>query len=572
MPLRLKCLSAAAFFIAALAPSVVTAQKPHAVFVVGTHHYSPQHTMPPLAAQLAKSGFKTTVLAAKGNPEKDPKGIPGLAILKDADVAVFYLRFLTLPDDQLKHITDYLRSGMPVVAFRTSSHAFTYPKDSKNADWNSGFGQRAMGTKYFVHLKGSTEITAVGTHPIFRGDKFKESRTARGSLYLSDIPDDATVLLRGTGKSRRTGEVKNAFGTHQLTATMTQDVAWTWRNEWGGRVFATTLGHPDTFKDPAFVEFFLSGIHWAADRQLPRRFVAKSINEMAIADAKKKRTDAKNIPTGNPDPEKDPALEKFAIYEATAPRPSKMEPIATTLPLQLQPNDRIALIGNTLFERSQWFGQFEAMLQAKHPNHKLVVRHLSWSADSVDQQPRPANFADTIQHLTHERINVIFAAFGYNESFAGDEGIDSFRNKLGDYVSELKSKSFDGQSAPRIILVSPTACENVAGVAAADVNNARIKNYIAVIREVARQQKVGFADVFEKTNKEMDSPGSDLTINGVHLNRKGDGVLSRELFRQTFGGDAPSISDKLTSSVVDKNRQFFRRFRPLNTFYYTRRT
>jgi hypothetical protein len=89
----------------------------------------------------------------------------------------------------------------------------------------------------------------------------------------------------------------------------------------------------------------------------------------------------------------DDQFTQFGIYAATAPRATAAEPIVTGLPLQLQRGDRIALIGNTLLERSQEFGHFEAMLQQMFPELQLVVRHLAWSADEIGLQPRPANFA-----------------------------------------------------------------------------------------------------------------------------------------------------------------------------------
>lgn len=259
----------------------------------------------------------------------------------------------------------------------------------------------------------------------------------------------------------------------------------------------------------------------------------------------------------------------FGIYEQTAPRAAAIEPVATDLPLKLNNGDRIALIGNTLMERSQEFGQFEATLHAAFPNHELVVRHLAWSADEVDVQPRPANFADTEQHLAHEKIDVIFAAVGFNESFAGEEGLDAFRKRLTDYLVSLKSKLFNGKSAPRIVLVAPIANENIANVPAGDLNNAKIQLYSAVIRDVAQQQSVGFADTFEDTNAAMISPGSDLTVNGIHLNREGDELFSSFLFRKVFGAEPPALNQALIAAIIDKNQQFFRRFRPLNTFYYT---
>ncbi len=279
--------------------------------------------------------------------------------------------------------------------------------------------------------------------------------------------------------------------------------------------------------------------------------------------------DAKNQPLEKPAATNDGEFEKFAIYEKTAPRPTKAQPITTALPLPLKKGDRIALIGNTLLERSQEFGHFEALLQQQFPQHELVVRHLAWSADTLELQPRPANFADTEQHLTHEKANVIFAAYGFNESFAGDAGLQEFRGKLTEYVAGLKSKAFNGKSAPRIVLVSPIANENVNGIPAADLNNKRIKKYVAVMREVALEQKIGFADVFQTTAKEMLSPGTQLTINGVHLNRDGDRFFSQSLFRTVFGVEPPAIKESLLAAIVDKNEQYFRRFRPVNTFYYT---
>jgi len=85
-------------------------KRPHVVLVVGTHHYSPQKTLPKFAERLEQYGFRTTVVLPQGDPErnKNGQGLPGLEVLKSADVAVFYMRFLTLPQVQrarpkLKH-------------------------------------------------------------------------------------------------------------------------------------------------------------------------------------------------------------------------------------------------------------------------------------------------------------------------------------------------------------------------------------------------------------------------------------------------------------------------------------
>ena len=43
-----------------------------------------------------------------------------------------------------------------------------------------------------------------------------------------------------------------------------EPVAWVNRSKFGGRVFYTSLGHRDDFKQPAFNQLLRNGIAWAA--------------------------------------------------------------------------------------------------------------------------------------------------------------------------------------------------------------------------------------------------------------------------------------------------------------------
>ncbi len=299
-------------------------------------------------------------------------------------------------------------------------------------------------------------------------------------------------------------------------------------------------------------------------------FVAHLANGQTVTDADKAKigkSDAKNQTIDKPAPPEDPEFAKYAIYAATAPRPEKTEPVSTSLPLQLEKGDRVALIGNTLFDRMKEFGFFESMLQLQFPEHKLVVKNLAWPADEIGLEPRPDNFADTEQHLFHEKIDVIFAAYGFNESFAGEAGLSDFRTKLTGFLADLKSKAFNGESGPRIVLVSPVKTENVDGFSKAAETNARLARYTEVMAAVAADQHVGFVDVF---NQEGGEPDQQLTINGCHLNEHGYEALGRALIKGCFKADAAdSLPEGLRELVKDKSRQYFRRYRPVNTFYYT---
>ncbi|MCX5676711.1 MAG: hypothetical protein NTX87_17080, partial [Planctomycetota bacterium] len=105
-------------------------QGKHIVLIAGDDEYRSEEVIPQLAKILAAHhGFKCTVLFAvnKQTGEIDPAtldNIPGLDALQSADLMILFLRFRELPDEQMKRIIDYTDSGKPIMALRTSTHAF----------------------------------------------------------------------------------------------------------------------------------------------------------------------------------------------------------------------------------------------------------------------------------------------------------------------------------------------------------------------------------------------------------------------------------------------------------------
>jgi azurin len=265
----------------------------------------------------------------------------------------------------------------------------------------------------------------------------------------------------------------------------------------------------------------------------------------------------------------DTDFDKYALFASTAKRGDSATPVDTKLPLEFKKDDRIALIGNTLFDRMRDYGYFESIIQQSHPNLNLVIRNLAWSADEIDLQPRPDNFADTEQHLTAMKADIIIAAFGFNESFAGEKHLSSFKTRLSKYLLNIRSKSYNSQSPPQVVLVSPIANENVPGVDAAKLNNSNIKAYTEAMRLVAKEQNVGFVDTFTKIAAEMAREKSALTINGSHLNSLGYSKFSDILFEGLTNKKTQMINEDVREAVLEKNKQHFFRYRPLNTFYYT---
>ncbi|MDB6137126.1 MAG: putative rane-bound dehydrogenase protein, partial [Verrucomicrobiaceae bacterium] len=244
------------------------------------------------------------------------------------------------------------------------------------------------------------------------------------------------------------------------------------------------------------------------------------------------------------------------------------------IPLQLQPHDHLVLIGNTLFDRMRGYGQFESLLHQRYPQHELVVRNLSWSADEVAIRPRPEGFGDLNEHLTNEKADVILGAFGFNESFKGEAGLPEFETLLKAFLIELKSHHYNGRSAPRIVLVSPIGSEDL-GPPMPDgkETNARCKAYAEAMKKVAKAQGVGFVDVLDPmltafTENEKRKT-EHLTINGIHLKEKGYGLFADELYRGLFEETAPAVNPVLKALIEDKDQQFFYHYRPLNGYYIT---
>ncbi len=260
------------------------ASKPRVVFVCGDHEYSGESTLPFIAGALDRSRtFQTTVLRAAPDQNAE-ENIPGLEALDKADLAVFFLRWRRLPQQQLRHIEKYVSSGRPVFGFRTSSHAFNYPKGHPLEEWNrwgpSVFGAPpgwgVDGHTHYGH-KSTTDVAInpdAARHPILRGvdERFHVSS------WLYQVrpkwpPPTAEILLNGTAVNPNKEAEPNP-------------VAWTMKNAHAARVFFTTLGHPGDFQVESVQRLTWNAIHWCLqlrgkwpgrlDIQVPYRGIVKS--------------------------------------------------------------------------------------------------------------------------------------------------------------------------------------------------------------------------------------------------------------------------------------------------------
>ncbi len=275
-------------------------------------------------------------------------------------------------------------------------------------------------------------------------------------------------------------------------------------------------------------------------------------------------------------------------------------------PLVLSQGDHICIIGNTLAERMQHYGWLETQLHSRFPKHELVVRNLAYSGDEIDgwQNPQhrmrsrdfgtqdewlagnapipqpnklaPIDAENVRQNrfeLTNTRADVIFAFYGYNESFAGEAGLAKFKENVAAFIDHTLSQKYNGKSAPKLVLFSPMALEllsdpNLPTKEQVTATNAQIKSYSEAMNAVAKEKNVLFVDLFSFSLKLYAAAAAysqPMTINGLHINRQGDEQIS-EIIAATLFGQPPGLADvpllkKLNAAVNDKNFYWYNRYR-----------
>jgi putative heme-binding domain-containing protein len=260
--------------------------------------------------------------------------------------------------------------------------------------------------------------------------------------------------------------------------------------------------------------------------------------------------------------------------------------------LEIKTGDHICIIGNTLAERMQYFGWLETRLISRFPQHDLTFRNLGYSGDEITlrlrsmafgtpdewltgespiPQPNKLNAGAPVRQnrfeLTNTKADVIFAFFGYNESFAGEAGLPKFKQDLDEWIKHTLAQKYNGKSAPRLVLFSPIAHEGLGDRNLPDgqTNNARLKMYTAAMAEVAKANSVPFVDLFATALAIYKSSAKPLTINGVHLNEEGDAavaaIIDQSLFAVAPPQREPTSLEKLRQAINDKNFYWFHRYR-----------
>jgi hypothetical protein len=251
-----------------------------------------------------RHGFTSTVLFSVDpdgtiNP-KASKSLSNPAALDTADAVVMLLRFRAWPDEDMARFDAFLNAGKPIVALRTSTHAFNgFPKGSRWESWNynnqGGFGKRVLGETWLTHwgrhkleaTRGAIEPSQ-RDHPVLRG---VSSIFGDTDVYEAYPPADATVLVRGVvlqgmtpdsppadyRKARATDKVEQGVNDPPMP------VVWTRLNRNGGgtanRVLTTTMGSATDLENEGLRRLVVNGVYWGLGLDVPAKADVTYVDE-----------------------------------------------------------------------------------------------------------------------------------------------------------------------------------------------------------------------------------------------------------------------------------------------------
>lgn len=262
----------------------------HIVFLAGDEEYRSEESLVQMARILAtRHGFKCTVLfsldAKDGtiNPNAS-KNLTGAEALDHADAIFMMLRFRQYPDEVMKHFVDAYLAGKPIVALRTSTHAFQYNNPTNSAYarythnskiWPGGFGRQVLGETWVSHLGENHKEATRGVIDL----SLKDDVLLRGvgnifadtGCYKVNPQPDSTILVRADILAGTTPDAP----LHPTKNDPHQPLAWyrVHKNEAGrtNKVFCTTMGSSTDLRDESLRRLLVNSVYWGLGMEVPAR-------------------------------------------------------------------------------------------------------------------------------------------------------------------------------------------------------------------------------------------------------------------------------------------------------------
>ncbi len=252
--------------------------------------------------------------------------------------------------------------------------------------------------------------------------------------------------------------------------------------------------------------------------------------------------------------------------------------------IEISNGAHISLIGGNLGSRMMNYGHFETEMYVRYPEKSLIIRNMCDGGDTPGFRPHASrnlpwafpgadkfqsefakksdsegHFDSPDQWLTNLKTDIIIAFFGFSESFDGKENLENYKNELDAFIKHTLSQKYNGVSAPQLVIVSPTAYQDVThlmDVPKGDSQNENIWLYTQAMKEVADKNNVSFVDAFTPSKKWYAETDKPLTIDGMQLNGDGYKKLAVYLSDEIFGS-APKKAEAnralIHDMVMEKN-------------------
>jgi len=252
--------------------------------------------------------------------------------------------------------------------------------------------------------------------------------------------------------------------------------------------------------------------------------------------------------------------------------------------IEISNGAHISLIGGNLGSRMMNYGHFETEMYVRYPEKSLIIRNMCDGGDTPGFRPHAsrnlpwafpgaekfqsefAKKSDSEGHfdspdkwLTNLKTDIIIAFFGFSESFDGKENLENYKNELDAFIKHTLSQKYNGVSAPQLVIVSPTAYQDVThlmDVPKGDSQNENIWLYTQAMKEVADKNNVSFVDAFTPSKKWYAETDKPLTIDGMQLNGDGYKKLAVYLSDEIFGSatkKAEANRALIHDMVMEKN-------------------
>jgi type 1 glutamine amidotransferase len=255
----------------------------HIVLISGDEEYRSEEALPQLGKILAKRhGFKCTVLFAidpkDGTINPNVKNnIPGLEALDTADLMIIATRMRDLPDEQMKHVVDYINAGKPIIGMRTATHAFELGAKSayRKYTWNNkegGFGKQILGETWVSH-HGNHKVEScrgiipdeVKDHPILRGIKSCDIWCPTDVYGVRlPLPGDTKPLVLGAvlkGMKQDDPPVEGKKNDPMMPVAWTK--SYTTESGKTGKVYTTTMGASQDLENAPLRRLLVNAAYWA---------------------------------------------------------------------------------------------------------------------------------------------------------------------------------------------------------------------------------------------------------------------------------------------------------------------